>query len=137
MLEGSRSEILAMARDIAMCHHERWDGTGYPLGLARTTIPESARIVSIVDVFDAVTHDRVYRPALPEEEVMEIMEQGAGKHFDPALVSVFLAHYETMLDILRKNPDESKEIGKSTAPSTPPLGMPVEMGAIESVAGIV
>jgi HD-GYP domain-containing protein (c-di-GMP phosphodiesterase class II)/CHASE1-domain containing sensor protein len=125
MLEKSQSEILVMARDIALCHHERWDGSGYPLGLAAAAIPESARIVSIVDVFDALSNDRVYRPALPEDEVIKILTQGAGKQFDPRLLSVFLAHYRTMTNILRKYPDESKGIDLSFAASTPPVGEPL------------
>ncbi len=124
MLEGSQSEILSVARDIALCHHERWDGTGYPLGLAGMAIPEPARIVSIVDVFDALSHDRVYRPALREEEVSKIMMQGAGRHFDPVLLSVFLAHYETMLSIIFEYPDESEKNKESTAESLPPTGRP-------------
>ena len=137
MLEGSQSEILTMARDIALCHHERWDGTGYPLGLAGMAIPEAARIVSIVDVFDAVSHDRVYRPALPAEEVSKIMTQGAGKHFDPVLVSVFLAHYETMRNIIHENPDE-KTTDESTAASLPPTSAPLSVGATcEPVAAMV
>jgi HD-GYP domain-containing protein (c-di-GMP phosphodiesterase class II) len=134
MLEGSQSEILAMARDIALCHHERWDGTGYPLGLSGESIPESARIVSIVDVFDAVTHDRVYRPALPGEEVLKIMTQGAGKQFDPILVSVFLLHYETMLNIVHAYPDESKKIGNSSVALPPPLVAPVAISVIAPAA---
>ncbi len=108
MLEGSQSAILAMARDIALCHHERWDGTGYPRGLAGTDIPEPARILSIVDVYDALSHDRVYRPALPEDEVMELLAQGSGTQFDPQLLAVFLAHYEDVLRITHENPDESE-----------------------------
>jgi HD-GYP domain-containing protein (c-di-GMP phosphodiesterase class II)/CHASE1-domain containing sensor protein len=137
MLEGSQSEILAMARDIALCHHERWDGTGYPLGVAGMVIPEPARIVSIIDVFDAMSHDRVYRPALPEEEVSKIMMQGAGEHFDPVLLSVFLAHYETMLNINREYPDESEKIGESSA-SLPSTGAAVAVEVLaESAAAMV
>jgi HD-GYP domain-containing protein (c-di-GMP phosphodiesterase class II) len=128
MLERSQSEILAMARDIALCHHERWDGTGYPSGLAGMAIPEPARIVSIVDVFDAMSHDRVYRPALPEEEVSKIMMQGAGKHFDPVLLSIFLAHYETMLSIIREFPDDAEKVEASSAASLPSLGAPIAIG---------
>jgi HD-GYP domain-containing protein (c-di-GMP phosphodiesterase class II)/CHASE1-domain containing sensor protein len=131
ILEGSQSEILAMARDIALCHHERWDGTGYPRGLVGPAIPEASRIVSIVDVFDALSHDRVYRPALPEEEVTKIMTQGAGKQFDPMLLAVFLAHYETMVNILEKYPDESPETGKSHAMLAPATAAPVTMPAVQ------
>jgi HD-GYP domain-containing protein (c-di-GMP phosphodiesterase class II) len=137
MLEGSQSEILVMARDIAMCHHERWDGAGYPLGLAGTAIPESARIVSIVDVFDALSSDRVYRPAMPVEKVVRIMTEGAGTQFDPVLLSVFLAHFKTMRNILREYPDETKKIDESSAVPTPPTAAPVAVVAIESVAAMV
>jgi len=124
MLEGSQSAILAMARDIALCHHERWDGTGYPRGLAGTDIPEPARILSIVDVFDALSHDRVYRPALPEDEVMELIAQGSGTQFDPQLLAVFLAHYEDALRIIHENPDESEteELDVSAILSLTPVG---------------
>ena len=81
MLEGSESAILQMAHEIAMAHHERWDGSGYPKGLAGMEIPESARILAIVDVYDALTHRRVYHEALPEDKAMEIMEEGRGKTF--------------------------------------------------------
>ena len=76
----------AMARDIALCHHERWDGTGYPRGW-RGAIPESARILTIADVYDALTHRRVYHDALPEEQALAIMEEGRGTHFDPFLLA--------------------------------------------------
>jgi HD-GYP domain-containing protein (c-di-GMP phosphodiesterase class II)/CHASE1-domain containing sensor protein len=128
MLERSQSEILGMARYIALCHHERWDGTGYPHGLSGTSIPESARIVSIVDVFDALSHDRVYRPAFPEEEIMKIMTQGAGKHFDPVLLSVFLAHYEEMRKIVYENPDEKDKIETPSAKPLPFVGGPIPVG---------
>jgi HD-GYP domain-containing protein (c-di-GMP phosphodiesterase class II)/CHASE1-domain containing sensor protein len=107
MLEGSQSAILAMARDIAMCHHEHWDGTGYPRGLAGLAIPEPARILSIVDVYDAMTHSRVYRSALPEDEILNLMTRGAGTRFDPALLALFLANYEQMRRIALENPDEA------------------------------
>jgi putative two-component system response regulator len=70
LLAGSRSPVLRMAHDIALCHHERWDGNGYPSGLKGIEIPEAARIVAVVDVYDALSHNRVYRPALPEQEVL-------------------------------------------------------------------
>jgi len=89
MLSGSQSPVLCMARDIALCHHERWDGKGYPSGLKGVEIPESARIVAIVDVFDSLTHDRVYRLALEPSKVLRIMQAGRGTQFDPRLFDIF------------------------------------------------
>jgi putative two-component system response regulator len=106
MLEGSESAILQMAHEIAMAHHERWDGSGYPRGLAGLGIPESARILAIVDVYDALTHRRFYHQAMPEEEAMEIMEQGRGTHFDPFLFGVFLSLLPEIRRIAQENPDE-------------------------------
>jgi CHASE1-domain containing sensor protein len=111
ILAGSESSMLQMARDIALNHHERWDGKGYPRGLAGKAIPECARIVAIVDVYDALTHDRVYRPALPESEVLTIMQQGAGTHFDPLLMTFFFLHFSEIRRIAQEHPDESK-VGK-------------------------
>jgi len=71
-------------------HHERFDGKGYPDGLAGEGIPLEARIMSVVDVFDAMTHDRAYRKALSREETMAELERGAGTQFDPAVVKAFL-----------------------------------------------
>jgi putative two-component system response regulator len=96
MLAGSDSPMLKMAEQIALNHHERWDGGGYPNGLAGYAIPESARIMAIVDVYDALAHDRVYRPALPAEEVLATMQQGEGTHFDPLLLALFFSHLEEM-----------------------------------------
>ena len=79
MLSGSDSPILQMAETIALGHHERWDGGGYPNGLRGEEIPEAARIVAIVDVFDALSHDRIYRAALSEEEVMRILRLVAAR----------------------------------------------------------
>jgi putative two-component system response regulator len=106
MLEGSESAILQMAHEIAMAHHERWDGSGYPRGLAGLEIPESARILAIVDVYDALTHRRVYHEALPEDQAMEIMEQGRGKHFDPFLFGIFLSLLPEIRRIAQQNPDD-------------------------------
>ncbi len=106
MLEGSESAILQMAHEIAQPHHERWNGSGYPRGLAGLAIPESARILAIVDVYDALTHRRVYHEALPEDKAIEIMEQDRGKHFDPFLFGVFLSLLPEIRRIARENPDD-------------------------------
>lgn len=106
ILANSQSPMLQMAGEIALCHHERWDGTGYPNGLRESAIPEAARIVAIVDVYDALTHDRVYRPALPEHEALEIIEQGHGTHFDPILLRVFFSLLPELRRLATENPDE-------------------------------
>jgi putative two-component system response regulator len=106
MLAGSESPVFWMAQDIAMYHHERWDGTGYPSGLAGEDIPEAARIVAIVDVYDALTHDRVYRKELAEEAVHQMMREGRGTHFDPRLFDIFMSLLPEMHAISMAAPDE-------------------------------
>ncbi len=88
--------FLRPALDIPYCHHERWDGKGYPRGLQGEQIPLAARMFAVIDVWDALTSDRVYRKALPEAEVRRMIEDGAGSQFDPDVVYAFLA----MLDDL-------------------------------------
>jgi len=84
------AEFLRFARDIVACHHERFDGTGYPHGLAGDAIPLCARIVAVADVYDAYTTTRVYRRAVPHEEAMRIIVEGAGTHFDPRIVAALV-----------------------------------------------
>lgn len=90
ILDHSEIPLLQMAEEIALCHHEKWDGSGYPQGLAGEEIPESARIVAVVDVYDALTHARVYRPAFPEEEALAMMREEREKHFDPRILDCFI-----------------------------------------------
>jgi putative two-component system response regulator len=90
MLSGSSSALLNLAASIALTHHEKWNGRGYPQGLAGDEIPIEGRIVAIADVFDALTHDRVYRVAIPFEQAKQIMRDGRATHFDPMLLDVFL-----------------------------------------------
>ncbi len=85
----SSSPLLRMARDIALSHHEHWDGSGYPLGLKARDIPLEGRIVAIADVFDALTSQRPYKQAWTVENAFEEIRAGAGTHFDPALVALF------------------------------------------------
>ena len=86
-----RIDFLLPAIDIPYCHHEKWDGTGYPRGLKGDDIPFAARIFPVIDVWDALTSDRPYRKALPPEDVREHIKADAGKHFDPQVVEAFLA----------------------------------------------
>ncbi|MCX6555226.1 MAG: response regulator [Candidatus Aminicenantes bacterium] len=90
ILEGSGIALLELAKEIALHHHEKWDGSGYPGGLSGEAIPLSARIVAVCDVYDALVNDRVYRPALPEVQALTIMKEGRGTHFDPRLFDLFL-----------------------------------------------
>jgi HD-GYP domain-containing protein (c-di-GMP phosphodiesterase class II) len=96
MLNGTNIPLLNTASEIAMCHHEKWDGSGYPRGLSGKEIPESARITTIVDVYDALVHRRVYKEASSEEAALKIMEQMVGKHFDPELYKVFLDNLDSI-----------------------------------------
>lgn len=84
-------ELLDMGIDIALCHHERWDGGGYPQGLRGNEIPFSARIVAIADVYDALTSPRVYKAAMGHDQAVAIMRNGRGTQFDPVLLDVFLS----------------------------------------------
>jgi HD-GYP domain-containing protein (c-di-GMP phosphodiesterase class II) len=84
-----KSPWLQRARDVVECHHERYDGSGYPNGLAGEAIPMRARIFAIVDVFDALTSKRPYKEAIPFEETMAILRSESGKHFDPRLLATF------------------------------------------------
>ncbi len=82
-------EYLRPVLDIPYCHHEKWDGSGYPRGLKGEEIPLSARIFALVDVWDALTNDRPYRKAMPPEQAKQIISEGSGSHFDPHIVEVF------------------------------------------------
>lgn len=87
--------------DIAMYHHERWDGTGYPAGLAADSIPLSARIMAVADVFDALYEERVYKPPIrPIERIMQIMSEGRGTQFDPVIIDVFMEMLPTLKKVL-------------------------------------
>jgi putative two-component system response regulator len=106
MLEGSNVPMLQMARWIALSHHERWNGGGYPTGASGVAIPEAARIMAIVDMYDSLTHDRVYRPPLSEPSALEIIRHGKGKDFDPELLDVFFQNLPALREIAARHPDE-------------------------------
>lgn len=91
LLHGSPSELLQLGETIALSHHERWDGSGYPDGLSGEAIPLAGRICAVADVFDALTSDRPYRAAVPSATVYEMMAADSGRHFDPGILRVFLA----------------------------------------------
>ncbi|MDH3762778.1 MAG: HD domain-containing protein [Gammaproteobacteria bacterium] len=99
ILSNSETPLVQMARDICLGHHEKWDGSGYPRGLAGEQIPISARIVAIVDVFDALIHKRVYKREMPVEKAIDLMLEGRGSHFDPQLLDLFVRLKEKMTEI--------------------------------------
>jgi len=104
ILKDSEYPMLQLAHEIALNHHERWDGTGYPRGLSGESIPEAARIVALVDVYDALSHDRIYRKASPEEEVLQIMSDGRENHFDPNCYDLFIELLPEIKKISEENP---------------------------------
>ncbi len=87
-------DFLQSSMDIPYYHHEKWDGSGYPFGLKGEEIPIAARIFAVIDVWDALTHARVYKSAWPEDKVLNYLKDQSGKHFDPKVVQIFTDHYD-------------------------------------------
>lgn len=102
ILSKCKAPLFQMAAEIALHHHERWDGTGYPDALAGKQIPESARIVAVADVFDALLMKRPYKEAWPLEQVMATIQDSTGNHFEPRLVEIFNAILPQILEIKAK-----------------------------------
>ncbi len=105
ILSGTTLPLLELAKEIALSHHERWDGGGYPLGLRGNDIPISGRIVAITDVFDAITSERVYKEAWPIEQALEYLMEMRGKQFDPDIVDAFFAIENQMTSVRRSKCD--------------------------------
>jgi response regulator RpfG family c-di-GMP phosphodiesterase/DNA-binding CsgD family transcriptional regulator len=106
LLAGSTSALLRIAAEIALTHHEWWDGRGYPRGLQGTEIPEEARIAAVADVFDALTSHRVYRPALSFDQAKEIMVDQRGLQFEPRLLDAFFDSLDEIASIREAYPDQ-------------------------------
>ena len=98
-------DFLSAAKEIAHWHHEKWDGSGYPDGLAGEAIPVSARLMALADVFDALICARVYKPAFPFDKARDIIAAGHGTHFDPAVCDAFLADFDGFVAIARRYSD--------------------------------
>lgn len=96
------SELLKMAYNVALTHHEKWDGSGYPRGLKGDEIPIEGRIVALADVFDALTSERPYKSAWSVEATLELLHRESGKHFDPELVELFMSRLPEILEIKRQ-----------------------------------
>jgi len=106
ILSKSDKRILQLGATIALQHHEKWDGSGYPKGLSGKDIDLSGRIVALADVFDALGNKRCYKPAWPHEKIVKLIKEESGKHFDPELVDILLEHIHLIDAIREKYPDE-------------------------------
>ena len=102
---GGSIAFLATAKEIAIAHHERWDGTGYPAGIAGTDIPLSARLMALADYYDAMRSARPYKPALSHEEVTRLITAERGRHFDPDVVEAFLRAQSAFEHLATQYPD--------------------------------
>jgi putative two-component system response regulator len=108
IMGSTHSPVLRLAAMIAASHHEKWDGTGYPLGLAGTAIPLEGRIVAVADVFDALSSERPYKPAFPIEQCMTILAEGRGRHFDPSVLDAFFRRQDEVLRIRQEYLDRTR-----------------------------
>ena len=99
ILGRSRIPLFQLAAEVALSHHERWDGTGYPRGLAGDAIPLSGRIVAVVDFFDALTMDRCYRDAFADDVALSMLAKQRGLAFDPRVVDCFLANSQALIEV--------------------------------------
>ncbi len=118
ILVKSQAPVFQLAAEIALNHHERWDGSGYPCGLRGEAIPMSARIVAVADVFDALSMRRPYKEPWPLARVMEALHEGAATHFDPALVPLFESILPQILEIKRRWDERERSEGSNFSNST-------------------
>lgn len=122
ILGRSRIPLFRMASEVALSHHERWDGKGYPEGLAGEAIPLSGRIVAVVDFFDALTMDRCYRAAFPDDKALEMMRAECGRAFDPRIAQAFLDQAPRMLALRdavnRRRPSFAELVDDSASTET-------------------
>ena len=109
------SELMQMAKEIALSHHEKWDGTGYPKGLKGEQIPLSGRIIAIADVFDALTTKRPYKQAWTVDDTLQFLNDNSGKHFDPNLIPLFMNLLPEVMEIKEKYGEEQAKKTPSVA----------------------
>ena len=107
---GMQVEFLTMAKEIAYGHQEKWDGSGYPLGLAGDAIPVSARLMAVADVYDALISRRVYKDGMPHEKAVRIITEGRAQHFDPDIVDAFLQIQDAIVAIAQRFADTDAEL---------------------------
>ena len=109
---GTNVEFLRLAKEIAFSHQEKWDGSGYPQGLAGDAIPVSARLMAVADVYDALISRRVYKEPMPHAQAVDIIRAGSGSHFDPDMVQAFLVIQDTFRDIAQRLSDSDADLRK-------------------------
>src|SRR5438270_5887543 len=124
--------FLQMARDIAHSHHERWDGRGYPQGLAGKDIPLAARIVALADVYDALTSKRVYREPMPHAQAKRMIEKGRGEQFDPDVVDAFLRTERQFIAIRERFRDDEEIAGGGGGRAIDPQQVMAELDVAEA-----
>ena len=112
------NNFIHMGREIALYHHEKWNGQGYPTGIAAFAIPVSARIMALADVYDALTHRRCYKPAMTHEQAMAIIHEGRGNHFDPYLVDLFTDLEDDIIRVSRELDEQALEKRRQPALAT-------------------
>ena len=113
-LLGTNVEFLSCAKTIALSHQEKWDGSGYPQGLAGDDIPIAARLMAVADVYDALISRRVYKRAEPHERAVQIMSENRGTHFDPDMIDAFIEIQEEFRAIAQRFADSNEEMGRKT-----------------------
>ncbi|BBN83821.1 two-component system response regulator [Pseudoalteromonas sp. A25] len=106
LLSGDTSDLMIMAKNIALCHHEKWDGSGYPSGLKNEQIPIEGRIAAIADVFDALTSVRPYKDAWQADKAIGYIQEQSGRHFEPRLVEIFVNNIEEIINIKNQFQDQ-------------------------------
>jgi len=111
LLEGSDDPLFLLAAEVALTHHEKFDGSGYPRGLSGTQIPLSGRIVAVADFFDAVTMDRCYRPAMSDSEAFALLRGGSGAHFSPDVVEAFFRVREAIVEARGRARERARSCG--------------------------
>ncbi|MDR7307506.1 HD domain-containing phosphohydrolase [Rhodoferax saidenbachensis] len=107
---GRVSPLLTIAKEITLCHQEKWDGSGYPKGLWGAQIPLSARIVALADVFDALISNKVYKDGVPHDKAVEIITDGRGGHFDPDVADAFLQIHEEFRAVAQRFADSEADM---------------------------
>jgi putative two-component system response regulator len=107
-------DFLSLAKEIAYSHHEKWDGSGYPQGLAGDEIPIPARLMAVADVYDAIISRRVYKPGMPHQKAVDILMKGKGQHFDPDIVDAFFSIQDEFQEIAGHFQDSDVDMQKKS-----------------------